>query len=93
MGFKTNKLLRPRRLRRRALAKAESAIQEHMDRLLRRRAQLVRSDPYGKLQIDKWTKEAQYFANEHICPKLTAAGNRGAAGPTSLREPFCANEG
>ena len=42
-----------------------------MDELVRRRAQLVRQDAYGKLQLDRWAKEIEYFITHHINPLLT----------------------
>lgn len=65
-------LLRPGQLRKRALARAGSVINQYSDQLMRRRAQLVRSDAYGKLQFDKWVKEVDYFITNHIAPALTA---------------------
>jgi restriction system protein len=70
--FLIRKLLRPGRLRRSALAKTDAVIARHVEQLTRRRAQLVRSDAYGKLQLDKWTKEMDYFVTNHIAPALTA---------------------
>jgi restriction system protein len=69
--FLARKLLRPGRLRRSALAKAGAVIEQHVEPLMRRRAQLVRSDAYGKLQLDKWAKEMDYFVANHIAPALT----------------------
>lgn len=64
-------------LRKHALAalleKAGAAARAHMEALLRRRAQLVRLDPYGKPQAEKWSKELDYFVQQHLKPALTAA--------------------
>lgn len=55
------------------LEKAGAAARQHMEALLRRRAQLVRLDPYGKPQAEKWSKELDYFVQQHLKPALTAA--------------------
>jgi restriction system protein len=64
-------------LRKHALAalleKTGAAARQHMEALLRRRAQLVRLDPYGKPQAEKWSKELDYFVQQHLKPALTAA--------------------
>jgi restriction system protein len=73
IGLLVYKTLRPRRLRAKALVKVGAKIDTHMQELLRRRAQLVRTDPYGKVQLEKWTKEAEYFVRHHIMPVLTRA--------------------
>lgn len=52
--------------------KVSNACQLHMPALLRRRAQLVRLDPYGKPQVEKWANEIGYFIAQHIEPGLTA---------------------
>ena len=63
-------------LRRRARAAvfraAEAAVAAQQAPLLRRRAQLVRLDPYGKPQHARWEKEIDYFITQHIHPTLTA---------------------
>jgi restriction system protein len=66
----TPKLLRSER-RHRVLGKANTVIEQHMDELVRRRAQLVRRDAYGKLQLDRWTREIEYFITHHVSPLLT----------------------
>ena len=64
-------------LRKHALAalleKAETAVRQHMEALLRRRAQLIRLDPYGKPQAERWSKELDYFVQQHLKPALTTA--------------------
>jgi restriction system protein len=65
------KLLRPAQLRKSSLAKVNGAIQRHIEQLVRQKARLVRSDPYGKVQLDKWTNEIEYFVDEHLSPLLT----------------------
>jgi restriction system protein len=57
--------------RRTLFAKAGNAIRRQMKALIRRRAQLVRLDPYGKPLLDKWTDEIDYFITHHIEPTLT----------------------
>ncbi len=65
----------PRLLRRRRhrslLNKANGIVGVQIEQLVRRRAQLVRQDAYGKLQFDKWAKEIDYFITQHIGPSLT----------------------
>lgn len=56
---------------RQALIQRVSATTDlQLDPLLRRRAQLVRLDPYGKPQREKWSKEIDYFIEQHIQPSL-----------------------
>lgn len=61
-------------LRKRALdallQAAAAATSSHMEALLRRRAQLVQKDAYGKLQLDRWSKELDYFIQQHLMPLL-----------------------
>jgi restriction system protein len=57
--------------RRAMLGTANSIIEQHLDQLTRRRAQLVRDDPYGKTQTERWAKEIDYFIAEHISPRLS----------------------
>ncbi len=52
--------------------KANAIIDHHIDQLARRRAQLVREDAYGRVQLDKWAKEIDYFVMHHVSPALTA---------------------
>ncbi len=59
-----------RSARRRLLEVVELKTDEKLESLLRRRAQLVRPDPYGKLQLDKWNKEIRYFLDEQVRPSL-----------------------
>ncbi len=54
------------------LEKSRMVARQHMAALLRRRAQLVRLDPYGKPQAEKWTKELDYFISQNLKPSLTA---------------------
>jgi len=67
------KIVRPARLRQSLLVKANAVIEQQTDQLLRRRAQLVRQDAYGKVQLDKWSKEIEYFVTQHIGASLTTA--------------------
>ena len=64
---------RKRKLRQRFLANVTRLVNEKLDALTRRRAQLVRPDAYGKPQTEKWTKEMEYFVDNHIRPHLTAS--------------------
>jgi len=57
---------RTTRIRQTAWRKASSVIHNNLDHLTRRRAQLVRQDPYGRPLFDKWTKEVEYFIEHHI---------------------------
>ena len=61
-------------LRKRALdallQAAAAATSSHIEALLRRRAQLVQKDAYGKLQLDRWSKELDYFIQQHLMPLL-----------------------
>ena len=50
------------------LQKAGVAVSQHMEALLRRRAQLIRLDPYGKPQAERWSKELDYFVQQHLKP-------------------------
>ncbi|HVZ08362.1 restriction endonuclease [Rhodopila sp.] len=47
--------------------------QQHLTPLLRRRAQLVTPDPYGKPQFGRWEKEIDYFIRQHVEPSITRA--------------------
>ena len=58
-------------VRRRIAQKAAAIIEQHLPALIRRRVQLVRPDPYGKLLWEDWLKEVEYFIEEHIEPHLT----------------------
>jgi restriction system protein len=66
------RMLRPRRLRTSALVKANRVIAQQIEPLVRKRAQLVRYDAYGNLQMEKWAKETKYFVKHNIQPILTA---------------------
>lgn len=85
--------------RRRLLEGVRVAAEQQLQPLLRRRAQLVRLDPYGKPQADKWAKEIDYFIEQHIQPLLgkreraalvrnfqEVAGIIGARVETAMRE-------
>jgi restriction system protein len=54
------------------LRKTERMTEQQLEPFLRRRAQLVRLDPYGKPVREKWAKEIDYFITQHIQPSLTA---------------------
>lgn len=68
--------IRTARARRSAWQKASGIISTNLDHLTRRRAQLVRQDPYGKPLFDKWAKEIEYFIDSHISPALAAREHR-----------------
>jgi restriction system protein len=53
------------------ILKVKNATEQHLMPLVRRRAQLVRRDAYGKSIGDDWVKEVGYFISEHIKPLLT----------------------
>jgi HJR/Mrr/RecB family endonuclease len=57
--------------RRNLFKKASGTIERQKKALVRRRAQLVRHDAYGKPLLDKWTDEIDYFITHHIAPALT----------------------
>ncbi|MBI3699277.1 MAG: restriction endonuclease [Afipia sp.] len=54
-----------------AANKASLVIAEHLPALVRRKAQLVRTDAYGKQKLEGWIKEVSYFVDEFIKPQLT----------------------
>jgi restriction system protein len=64
-------ILPARRNRRTVFEKANDLIEQKADLLAKRRAQLVRQDPYGKPLLDKWHAEIDYFIAEHIRPRLS----------------------
>ena len=55
-----------RRLRRVVI----DAVQRHQLALIRRRAQLLRTDAYGAEQTAQWVKEINYFIETQIAPSL-----------------------
>ena len=65
------RLLRRAGARRAVRRQAIAITQQHLPTLSRRRAQLVRLDPYGKPRADRWIKEIDYFIEQHIQPSLT----------------------
>jgi restriction system protein len=58
--------------RRTLLQKAHDAIESQKGSLVRKRAQLVWPDAYGKPQMEKWEKEKDYFITQQIRPSLTS---------------------
>ncbi len=56
--------------RRALLQKIQTIIEQQIRSLIRRRAQLVWQDAYGKPQMEKWRKEIDYFITHHIEPLL-----------------------
>lgn len=53
------------------LEKARSTTDKNIASLVRRRAQLVQPDAYGKPQTEKWGKEIDYFIGRHFRSLLT----------------------
>jgi len=72
-AFFVYKIAYPAHLRKRLLITTQDLIEKHSDQLVRKRAQLVWRDAYGKWQLDKWEKEVEYFITTHIAPSLTDA--------------------
>lgn len=54
--------------RQKLLQNVQKVVDEQTVPLIRRRAQLVRQDAYGKLQLEKWQKEIAYFVTHHVEP-------------------------
>src|SRR5579875_514218 len=71
--FPVVRLIRRASARNALLEKVRAMTDQQLEPLLRRRAQLVRLDSYGKPQHDKWAKEINYFIAQHIQPVLTAS--------------------
>jgi hypothetical protein len=46
------------------------ALEQQIAALIRTRAQLVRLDPHGKPQHEKWVSEIKFFISKHIQPFL-----------------------
>ena len=61
------------------MRQAVALTDEHLTPLLRRRAQLVTPDPYGKPRFERWHQEIDYFIDQHIAPSLTAAEQKSLA--------------
>lgn len=76
--------------RRTLLQKIQAIIEEQKSALVRRRAQLVVRDAYGRPQMEKWTKEIGHFIAQQITPSLTSnewkALKRGHTEVTNLIE-------
>ena len=49
---------------------------QHMDALVRRRAQLVGRDAYGAMQFDRWHKEIDRFIQTQVTPNLSKRQQR-----------------
>lgn len=71
VACRTAYLLRHAAARRSLFEKTRNAVRGQMRSLIRRRAQLVRRDPYGKPMMEKWLKEIDYFITHHLEPTLT----------------------
>jgi len=63
-------VLKERRIRRSLIQKVKSVTQQHIAPLSRKRVQLLQPDAYGKLKVEKWAKELDYFISEHLQPTL-----------------------
>jgi HJR/Mrr/RecB family endonuclease len=59
------------RIRRSLIQKTKNATQQHVSALSRRRMQLLQPDAYGKLRVERWSKELDYFLSEHLRPTLS----------------------
>jgi len=59
-----------------AKAIVSTTVKQHLPSLVRKRAQLIRVDAYGKQIFDKWMQEIDYFVTHHVLPRLS---------PTELR--------
>ena len=70
-SYSSYRLWRAARVRRAVARKVAAAIRQHLPALVRRREQLVTKDAYGKLRLEDWAKEIEYFIEEHIKPILT----------------------
>lgn len=79
IAYPVVRLLQRVRTRQALLRVAREASERQLAALVRRRAQLVRLDPYGKPRSEHWAKEIDYFISQHIEPSLTA-GERAALG-------------
>lgn len=55
--------------------KVHAALEEQTSALVRRRAQLVCQDPYGKPKLENWTREIDYFITHQIEPLLSPKEN------------------
>jgi len=58
------------RVKRALLEKVNAAVSVHIEALSRRRAQLVQTDAYGVPQLNRWTKEIDYFLQQQVAPGL-----------------------
>jgi restriction system protein len=61
---------RRRDKRQAVMLKVNNIVGAKLDQLTRRRAQLVQPDAFGKPQMDRWTKEINYFVQNHIVCQL-----------------------
>jgi restriction system protein len=71
IAYQSARILWRTRARRRLLGKVNAVINQQVASLVRRRAQLVKLDAYGKPQMEKWIREVDYFIMNHIAPSLT----------------------
>jgi Restriction endonuclease len=62
--------------RRALLHKSQTIVEQRINPLVRRRAQLVQPDAYGKPQEEKWKKEKDHFVTQHIEPSLSSNERR-----------------
>lgn len=64
------------RLNKLLLEQVKGTVTLHIDALARRRAQLVQPDAYGKLQMERWQKEVEYFIQHQVTPHLSTASRK-----------------
>jgi len=60
----------PKWRREKLFERADAITNAHIDALARQQTILVRSDPYGKPQLDKWHAEINYFITHHVRPGI-----------------------
>ena len=58
------------------IQKAQEITEQHLNALVRARAQLVREDAYGKMHVDKWEKEKARFISQEIEADLSPNEHR-----------------
>ncbi len=68
LAFPVVRHLRRAASRRALYQKSQAIVAQKISSLVRRRAQLVTPDAYGKPQFEKWGKELDHFITQHIGP-------------------------
>lgn len=71
LAFPVVRHLRRAASRRALYQKSQGIVAQKISSLVRRKAQLVTPDAYGKPQFEKWGKELDHFITQHIGPSLT----------------------